>query len=64
MASGDRRYSRFNVSDDFLRYLVAGDVVHHLFLGDFKKEYPQAKVIGVEGLPEKKPDLKFDGGER
>lgn len=45
------------------RYVVAGDVVHHLFVGDFTKEYPNAKLIGVEGLPEKRPELKWDGGE-
>ncbi|UZJ57348.1 hypothetical protein CBS101457_006668 [Exobasidium rhododendri] len=44
-----------------VKYVVAGDVVHHLYVGDFKKAYPEAKLIGVEGLPEKRPELKWDG---
>jgi hypothetical protein len=34
-------------------------------LGQFKKEYPDAKVIGVEGLSEKKKaeGLVLDGGK-
>ena len=33
--------------------------------GEFKKEYPGAKVIGVEGLAKKKEaeGLKLDGGK-
>jgi len=34
-----------------------------LYVGDFKQAYPDAKLIGVEGLPEKRPELKWDGGE-
>lgn len=44
------------------RYLIAGDLVHHIFISDYKTEYPNAKLIGVEGVPEKNPKLKFDGG--
>lgn len=44
------------------RYLVAGDLVHHIFISDYKNEYPNAKLIGVEGVPEKNYKLKFDGG--
>ncbi|KAG8941816.1 hypothetical protein FRC03_003933 [Tulasnella sp. 419] len=45
-----------------VKYLIGPDAVHHLFLGEFKKQYPQAKVIGVEPLVEKKKgELKFDG---
>lgn len=45
-----------------LRYVVAGDFVHHLFVGEYAKAYPDAKVIGVEGLGEKRKDVKFVGG--
>jgi hypothetical protein len=33
-------------------------------VGEFKKAYPEAKVIGVEGLAEKKKQegLELDGG--
>ncbi|KAN0063249.1 hypothetical protein ACQY0O_004413 [Thecaphora frezii] len=42
-------------------YLVAPDAVHHLFLPQYASAYPSAKVIGVEGLEEKRKDVKFDG---
>ncbi|KAF8828244.1 hypothetical protein HHX47_DHR4000713 [Lentinula edodes] len=42
------------------RWIIAADIVHHLFIGQYKKEYPEAKVIGVEGLREKKKQSKED----
>jgi len=35
-------------------YLLAADLDHHFFLTEWKRAYPKAKMIGVEGLPEKK----------
>jgi hypothetical protein len=46
---------------DALRYIVAADAVHHLYVSDFAKAYPTAKVIGVEGLEAKRPEVKWDG---
>jgi len=45
-----------------MKYLVAPDYEHHISMTPWHKEYPQAKVIGVEGLDEKKKkeDIKFD----
>ena len=40
-------------------YLVAPDVEHHLSLEEYSKLYPDAKLIGVEGIQEKHPDLRF-----
>lgn len=37
-----------------IKYLVATDIEHHIFLSTWAKEYPQAEVIGMEGLPEKR----------
>jgi hypothetical protein len=37
-----------------LKYIIAPDIEHHIFISSYKKEYPQAEVIGVEGLPEKR----------
>jgi glyoxylase-like metal-dependent hydrolase (beta-lactamase superfamily II) len=37
-----------------LRYIIAGDVEHHIFLSDWAAAYPNAKLIGPEGLPEKR----------
>jgi len=43
-------------------YLLAADADHHFFLSEWKKAYPEAKMIGVEGLDEKKKaeSWKFD----
>ncbi|KAF8206810.1 hypothetical protein K438DRAFT_1577501 [Mycena galopus ATCC 62051] len=47
----------------FNRWIMAADAVHHLFLGQFRNAYPDAKLIGVEALIEKKKKegLIFDG---
>jgi len=41
------------------------DTVHHIYLSEFKKAYPEAKLLGVEGTSTRMGDkaLKFDGGE-
>lgn len=41
------------------------DIVHHLYLSEFKKTYPDAKLIGVAETLERMEDkaLKFDGGK-
>ncbi|KZS99071.1 hypothetical protein SISNIDRAFT_472105 [Sistotremastrum niveocremeum HHB9708] len=46
-----------------VKYLVAPDGVHHLYINQFKEAYPNAKVLGVEPLVEKKKKegLIFDG---
>ncbi|KAI8946344.1 hypothetical protein F4801DRAFT_564967 [Xylaria longipes] len=35
-------------------YLIAGDLEHHIFLTQWKTEYPTAKLIGPKGLPERR----------
>ena len=37
-----------------LKYIAALDVEHHLFVGPWHKEYPEATVIAPEGLKEKR----------
>ncbi|CUA70786.1 hypothetical protein RSOLAG22IIIB_09123 [Rhizoctonia solani] len=45
-----------------VKYICGADAVHHLFLGQYKREYPEAKVIGVAALIEKKKgEFEFDG---
>jgi hypothetical protein len=44
-----------------VRAIVAPNKFHHLFVGDCCAAYPNAKLYGVMGLPEKRKDLKFDG---
>lgn len=41
-----------------LKYIAALDIEHHIFLGPWHEEYPKAKIIGVEGLPEKRTKQK------
>ncbi|KAH0548585.1 hypothetical protein GP486_007871 [Trichoglossum hirsutum] len=41
-----------------LRYVIAPDLQHHLFIGPWHQEYPEAKVIGPEGLAEKRASQK------
>ncbi|KAK0718858.1 hypothetical protein B0T21DRAFT_414882 [Apiosordaria backusii] len=43
-----------------VKYLVATDIEHHIFLSDWKKAYPDAKLIGPEGLPEKRLKVQND----
>jgi len=42
-------------------HIVAPNRYHHLFAGGAKQRYPQARLWGVPGLPEKRRDLTFDG---
>lgn len=41
-----------------VRYIAAPDMEHHIFLGPWHKEFPQATFIGPEGLPEKRASQK------
>ncbi len=42
-------------------FLVSPNKIHHLFLGDWKKIYPKAKMFASPGLKKKRNDLVFDG---
>ncbi|KAF5349298.1 hypothetical protein D9756_009369 [Leucocoprinus leucothites] len=46
-----------------VRFIVGADAVHHLFLGQYKKEYPSAKLIAPDAAHARLEDksLKFDG---
>jgi hypothetical protein len=37
-----------------VKYITALDIEHHIFLGPWHSAYPTAKVLGPEGLPEKR----------
>lgn len=43
-----------------VRAIVAPSRAHHLFVGDYVKAYPAAKLHGAPGLSEKRRDLRFD----
>ncbi|KZP25643.1 hypothetical protein FIBSPDRAFT_855572 [Athelia psychrophila] len=46
-----------------VQYIINPDIVHHLYLPEFKKAYPDAKLIGIAETLERTEDkaLKFDG---
>lgn len=41
-----------------VKYITALDIEHHIFLGPWHAAYPNAKVLGPEGLPEKRKSQK------
>ncbi|KAJ4356455.1 uncharacterized protein N0V89_004488 [Didymosphaeria variabile] len=41
-----------------VKYITALDIEHHIFLGPWYAAYPNAKVLGPEGLPEKRKSQK------
>lgn len=42
------------------RFLVAPNSLHHMFLADWRRAYPEAKLFAAPGLRRKRPDLAFD----
>ncbi|KAJ7089273.1 hypothetical protein B0H15DRAFT_949248 [Mycena belliarum] len=45
-----------------VQYIVAPNIFHHLFLGEFKKAYPAAKLLAPEGtIARADKALVFDG---
>jgi hypothetical protein len=44
-----------------VRFLVAPNKYHHLFIGQWMEAYPQARAYAAPGLPEKRKDLSFHG---
>ncbi|KAI0826413.1 hypothetical protein BC629DRAFT_77995 [Irpex lacteus] len=48
-----------------VRYIVGADAVHHMFLAQFKKQYPEAKLIApqdaISTVQQSTPDVNFDG---
>lgn len=43
-----------------VRHLVAPNSLHHLFLGEWRQAYPQARLHAAPGLQQRRPDLPFD----
>ncbi|KZT08018.1 uncharacterized protein LAESUDRAFT_724492 [Laetiporus sulphureus 93-53] len=46
-----------------VKWIIGADAVHHMFLGEFKKEWPDAKLIAVKEAADlkAKEGLKVDG---
>ena len=47
--------------DQPVRYLIAPNRLHHLFIGDWAAQWPQAEVWGVRQLMKKRPDIRWSG---
>jgi Domain of unknown function (DUF4336) len=41
------------------RYLVAPNKLHHLFLGEWQRRWPAARLYAAPGLARRRPDLHF-----
>jgi hypothetical protein len=44
-----------------VRHIVAPNTLHHKFISEWQKAYPEAETHGVPQLRTKRPDLKWDG---
>lgn len=44
-----------------VRYLVAPNALHHVFLADWKRAYPAAEIHGAPGLAQARSDISLDG---
>lgn len=44
-----------------VRCLVAPNALHHVFLGEWRRAYPEALTFAAPGLREKRRDIAFDG---
>ena len=45
-------------------YIAALDYEHHIFITDWARAFPQAKLLGVEGLPEKRENDQATAGNK
>lgn len=43
-----------------VRYLVAPNTLHHLFIAGWSQAYPDARLLAAPGLREKRRDIAFD----
>ena len=47
-----------------MQYISALDYEHHIFITEWARAFPNAKILGVEGLPEKRESSKETAGTR
>jgi hypothetical protein len=43
-----------------VRFLVAPNLMHHLYVGDWAAAFPEARVLAPAGLRRKRPELRID----
>lgn len=46
--------------DGEVGYIVAPDIEHHIFVSEWARQYPSAKLVGPEGLAEKRAKQRGD----
>ena len=44
-----------------VKYLIAPNRFHHLYIGEYVKTYTEAEIYAAPGLQEKRRDIKFTG---
>jgi hypothetical protein len=42
------------------RHAIAPNRFHHLFIGDYRRAFPEVRLYAAPGLPQKRTDLAFD----
>ncbi|MCP4072123.1 MAG: DUF4336 domain-containing protein, partial [Hyphomicrobiales bacterium] len=42
-----------------VEFIVSPNKIHHLYMGDWKELYPQAKIYASPGLKQRRKDLEF-----
>jgi hypothetical protein len=62
-------WSPVALTDDFVsfmntfesvRHIVSPNKIHHLFLAQWRDQWPEAHIYAPPGLAQRKPDLRFD----
>lgn len=43
-----------------VRHIVAPNALHHLFIGEWRQKYPDAKIYAAPGLATRRRDITFD----
>ncbi|WP_432453313.1 DUF4336 domain-containing protein [Agarivorans sp. QJM3NY_29] len=44
-----------------VKYLVAPNKLHHLFISEWQQQHPQAQIFATKALQTKRKDIRFDG---
>jgi hypothetical protein len=43
-----------------VRYIIAPNLYHHLYVGELQRQCPDAQLLAVPGLEAKRPELRID----
>ncbi len=43
-----------------VRHIVSPNKIHHIFLAEWRKQWPEARMYAPPGLAPRRPDLQFD----